>query len=149
MIINKTSQKISVRYNGITKDIQPGEGVDVRDFDIPNQNVKGVEKHICGKYPGSFDVKDTKEGRGASKEYEAQIIDLQAKLDSANKTCAELRKNSDSYQEKFAAGVEEVQAAKKETASIKKDLVKLQKENEDLKDEVEKLRLASRSLKKG
>lgn len=147
MLINKGSETVTIRYNGVEKTLSPKQKIDVRDFDVENKAVKAVEKHLMSKWPGRFEQIVTVEDAKIAAEYDGKIEGLEKENEQLKKHLAELKASRDQMQEKFGAGVEEVKAAKKEAESLRKDVTRLEKENDDLEDEVKKLRAESRKGK--
>lgn len=148
MLINKTQEVASIRYNGRIISVTPNAKLDVRDFDVANKDVRGCEKHIMNKNPGIFEITDDRNDGNVSKELQNEIKELNSKLVDEQKKSAELKLALDNISEKHAASVGEIEGAKQETKNIKKELVKIKKENEDLEDEVTKLRLSVTTGKK-
>ena len=147
MLKNKRDESITIRYNGILKSIQPDEVIDTRDFDIPNKEIKGVEKHIMLKYPGFFEIKETKTGYKDNDDSDKEIKDLKINLEKAESNILELKKTNDVLQEKHSAAAGEVESSRRQVESINKELTLLRTKNEELEDEIEKLRLQSRRVK--
>lgn len=142
-VVNKIEaiNKHTFRYGGKERTVEVGEKIDVRDFDVANKDVRGVEKHIMQKHAGLFELTDEKMDGVVSKEIQNEVKQLKSQLVDEQKNSAELKAAYENIQEKHAASVGEIESAKQETKSIRKDLVKIKKENDDLEDEVKKLRL--------
>lgn len=141
MLINKTEQIVKVVYNGKTRDLNPGEGIDIRDFDIANKDVSGAEKHIMSKHPGKFEQKPNV-GRDpvSDKQTSDKIKKLEDTIASLTKELADVRASEKLMLDKFQAGVGEVAAMEQRLASQKKEVDKYKSEAKDLEDEAEKLR---------
>jgi len=148
MLIFKGAEEKKFRYNSIDKTIQPGEMLDVRDFDIgSNAAVKGVEKFFTQKYPGMFEITMAVGNPKLDAEYknkvdalEKEISRLMGLLDEAKKICEE-------YKLKHESSAGEIESVRREVASMKKEVTRLTKDNDDLEDEIKKLRGASRKPK--
>lgn len=61
MLINKTKKTVEIIYNQVPIVVEPGESLDVRDFDIDGKLIKQVERHIINKNPDVFNVEETKD----------------------------------------------------------------------------------------
>jgi len=148
MIINKGSETVTVKFNGQIRTLAPGEGLDIRDFDIENKHVAGAEKHIMSKYPGVFEQKETISGDpSVVKEYLRTIQELELKISALTNDLIETKASEKIMREKFQAGVGEIESAKQESASLRKEVDRLTAENENLDNEIKQLRLGSRTPK--
>lgn len=148
MLINKTEGRVTIVYNGKSRDLEAGEGIDIRDFDIETRHVAAVEKRIMSKYPGVYEQKSTiNKDPNVNKELLSRIKELEDKNTALVKENEALRSSEKIAQEKHATSAEGIGTMRQEVASMKKEVDKYKSENEELKDEVEKLRGASRKIK--
>lgn len=141
MLINKTDTVVKVKYNSKFIDVEPGEKLDVRDFDVANKDIIGAEKHIMSKLPGSLEItKDKKDGI-VSKEMQNELKALKDLVNDKDKQLKELREGYDNLEQNHSAAAGEVSMARKEAENARKEVTRYKKENDDLEDEVKKLRL--------
>lgn len=150
MLINKTEQLVKIVYNGKSRNLSPGEGIDIRDFDIANKDVAGGEKHIISKHPGKFEQKPNV-GRDpvSDKQTADKIKKLEDTIVTLTKDLSDVRASEKLALDKFQAGVGEVEAMKQTVASMNREVEKYKTEAKDLEDEVTKLReqMATKKVK--
>lgn len=148
MLVNKTKEKVKVVYNGKFRDLDPGQGIDIRDFDVENKHVIGAEKHIMNKHPGVYEQRPN---TGADPNVQAdagKIKELQASVQSLAKELEDLKASEKMAREKHATANEEMQAAQKEVLSMRKEVDKYKAERDELEEENQKLRLEVSTKKK-
>ena len=51
---NNSDKTVKVMWNSIEKDVQPGEEIDVRDFNVENKYVFSTERVLMDKHHGKF-----------------------------------------------------------------------------------------------
>lgn len=150
MLINKTEQVVKVVYNGKSRELAAGEGIDLRDFDIANKDVSGAEKHIMSKHPGKFEQKPNVGHDPVSDKKNAdRIKDQENIIAMLTKNLADVRASEKMALDKFQASNGEVTAMEQTVASMKKEVDKYKSEAKDLEDEVEKLRGQAATPRKG
>lgn len=148
-INGKPADEIKLKYNGKIKVLKKDQTIDVRDYDVNNKNVKGVEKNVLTKYPGSFKQEKTVDDPRIESEYKDQIKSLSADLERLTKENEALRKNVGELQDKHAGSAAEVNAIQKQINSYKAEAEKAADGKKDLEDEIEKLRGQLDTGKKG
>lgn len=141
MLINKTERSVQIRYNSKIIAVEPGQKLDVRDFDVANKDVRGCEKHIMLKNIGIFDLTEDKNDGVVSKEMQEELKATKDLLETEQKNLADLQKVNDQLTEKLSAMSGEVEEAKKSVLSMKKEVTKAKQEKKDAEEEVEGLRL--------
>lgn len=148
MLVNKTSEKVKIIYNGQSRELKPGEGIDIRDFDIETRLVPQVEKRIMSKHPGTYDQKPTVgKDPNADKKYIDEINSLKNRISDLEKEISEVKASEKTAQDRHAATAGEIETAKQDVLSMRKEVDKYKAEKADLEHEIEQLRLGSRKLK--
>lgn len=141
MLINKTEKRVTVIYNGKSRDLDPGDGIDIRDFDISNKDVSGAEKHIMAKHPGRFDLApNMSRDPAADRQTAKKIKDLEDTVVTLTKELSEVRASEKIAKEKFSSGVGEVATMEQKLFSMKMEVDRSRAEKKDMEDEIEKLR---------
>lgn len=140
MLINKTDKNQIVTYNGRSRELKPGESIDIRDFEIANKDVPAIEKHIISKHPGLYDQKMTIGDSKVEAKYNAQIEILEKRIIHLGTKIDELKKSEKVAQDLHAASAGEVETARQEVESMKKEVNKYKFEKEELEAENQKLR---------
>lgn len=89
MLINKKQVEglpiaVNIKYNEKTITVEPGEVLDVRNFDVPQANVLAVEAHVMKKNPGAFKQDASPLVAATSKEAESQIQALTNNINDVN-----------------------------------------------------------------
>src|SRR3990167_11111432 len=140
MLINKTTEQMTVTYNGKSRILAPQESIDIRDFDVVNEHVSGAEKHIMNKNPGKLEQKPTTGASTVDKENIKKIKELEDRVVVLAKEKLDIRAASDEMQQKFSAMAGEVETARQTVASMKKEVDKYKFENKELEEEVTNLR---------
>lgn len=141
MLKNKTKLSVKVKYNGRTRELKPGEGIDLRDFDVANKDINGAEKHVMSKYPDTFSKEKSIGDPERDKQIQTEINDLQTRNDLLVKDIAAVRAVNNELSEKYQAACGEVQAEKERANSLKAETDAATEKVNGLEDEVEKLRL--------
>ena len=147
MLINKTNGKVTVTYNGKSRELASGESIDIRDFDIENKHIAGAEKHIMSKNPGIYEQKATVGDSKVESKYIDQIKAMQLRIDELLAELNKIKTSEKLAQEKHATSVGEVEAMKQQVASMKKEVDKYKATHDDLENEIQKLRESSRKVK--
>ncbi len=149
MLRNKTKLTVRLKYNGKFKEIKPGDGIDVRDFDIANKNVNSVEKHLMIKYPDTFTKEKSIGDPEKDKMIQDEIKDLSDRNEAIVKENEALKTAQGEMIDKYEAACGEVQAERERADSLKIEADNATGKVKDLEDEVEKLRLQIAQGSKG
>ena len=86
MIKNISEKIVTLRWNGLSVELKPKESYDIRDFNVPQNEVVFVEAKLGGKNEGLVEITHTKSELLSRRE----IRDQQAGLD---KQAADLAKD--------------------------------------------------------
>lgn len=151
MLLNKSNVSVVVKYGGIEKVIEPGERVDVRDFDISvGQNlpiktlVPLVEKRFIKKYPGCFDIVETVDDVKIADEYKGEIDALKSQIATKDKEIASLRATNDQNARKIAQQGEEINGFGAKEAGYKREIealkTRLKEQDEDNESVLKRVR---------
>lgn len=147
MLLNKTENEVSIKYNGMKLSVKPGAKLDVRDFDVANKNVKDVEKHIIIKHAGIFEQVATVDDAKIAAEYSEEIKSLKKQLAKLQADNEQLAAENETVRNKAHNAEQELKSVVSDKDKMAKKLEKSEKEKEDLEDEVKKLRENTRKGK--
>ena len=138
---NKTKVSQKIKYNGQVRELKAGESLDLRDFDVPNKEVNGAEKHIMSKYPGLFSKEKSAGDPERDKIIQKEIDDLVKQNEEISENCSKLIETNKELVDKHEAACGEVQAEKERADSLKIEADAANGKVKGLEDEIEKLRL--------
>lgn len=124
-------------YNGIDKDVLPGQSLDVRDFNILNEHVKIIENHFLRKYPGVFDQIETIDNVKIANQYSGEIEVLKSKNKAIQNELDDLKRSSKQQSEKIGSMSEELSGFAPKEKGLRDQIAKLTKQLEDQKEEYE------------
>lgn len=122
--ITKTAEKI--KYNGIERVVAPGAVIDVRDFDINNNEVMSVESILIDKHRDGSGVKIFEHIKTLGNMTDAQI----------NAEIKRLQDELNDLQEESRAKDKDVEVMTKENLDLKTALGIANEEIEKLKAEI-------------
>ena len=113
MIKNISKNPITLRWNSMEKILKPGQKVDVRDFNVPQNEVAGVEGKIGSKFHGQVVVEKSKSEELAGKDMRKQQEDLVKGQEELAKGQEDLAKEREAFEkEKKAFEAEKKKAGK-------------------------------------
>jgi hypothetical protein len=127
---NISQQVVNLKYNGIKKDLKPGDVVDVRDFNIQNHTVLAVEENLLNIHRGADDKRLLEHVSTSSDMSAAQINEEVARLNAVVKD----------LEDGMVIKDKELEATNKENVDLKALLDAANKELEALKKEVAALK---------
>jgi predicted nucleic acid-binding Zn-ribbon protein len=117
--------EVTVSYNGKSITVETGGSLDVRDFGVPNEHIKAVEKHILSKNPNTFNVEETKDVYKTNIQALKRVDDLEREnkiLKEENETLSKAKAGPEKRINKLQA---EIDGLNKENASLKKEVSEL------------------------
>ena len=141
MLVNITKETKKIKYNGKTRELKPGKGIDLRDFDVANKEINLTEKHIMTKYPGVYEIEKSVGDPERDKIVQKEIDDLAKENEGLRAEASALQEANKELVNKHEAACGEVQAEKERADSLKIEADAANGKVKGLEDEVEKLRL--------
>lgn len=133
MLTNKSKDLVKVKYNGIDITVNPGEDLDVRDFNVEPKNIKDVENHIIRKLAQNnikpFVQTERKTDSTSVKQFAAEIEALTKDKESLTKALADAKIDVDKLAEQYRLKTVEVQGLGEKIQS-------LEAENANLKAQI-------------
>ena len=141
MLVNITKETQKLKYNGKTRELKPKEGIDLRDFDIPNKAIPLTEKQLMTKHPGLYKIEKSVGDPERDKAVQKEIEDLEVRIAGLEKSLAELQEVNKELSDKHEAACGEVQTETERANSLKIETDAAVDKVKGLEDEVEKLRL--------
>jgi len=125
-----------LRYNGMEKYVEEGALVDVRDFNILNQDVKVVERHLLRKYGGRFEAVSGTDGMAESpRKYEKQIVALNDEVEELKKQVAKMKDANRELSDKLSSQSEQIHGFGALETGYKNQITALKGQIKELEEE--------------
>ena len=131
---NISTKAEMVKYNGISKIVEPGDSIDVRDFNINNNEVAGVEhilsdKHRTGDGKKIFEQVKTLSNM-TDAQINAEIARLKQELEDSTQTRLLQEKEIETLNQSLLVNQdqsEKIKALEEEIEALQKKIKKLEK----------------------
>jgi chromosome segregation ATPase len=137
MLIFKGAEEKTIRFNGIAVVVNKGDSLDVRDFNVINDEIKPTEKHIMKKNAGLFEQTETKNTNVNSAKLVEEISDLKAENEQLKKMHESIKRSADKNVEKIAQMAEEINGFGEKESGYKNKIRALEAKIKDMQEEHE------------